>query len=178
MPNERYRLANPCLHKLRIYFAVSKLTSFCIADENDSDLLYSEVPLKGKNKTLVKILGGRQHRTTPAGQILGLWLRRSTTVVYRTDRKDLSTARLCRASQLATADTWFRTCHTSSFCTVTWQLAIFQLTRRRIARFLGDSWASCRAIESRRFWPTPRAFGATAWGDPGGLSRRSLASEN
>ena len=39
--------------------------------ENDSDLRYSEVPLKGKNKTLVKILGGRQHRTTPAGQILG-----------------------------------------------------------------------------------------------------------
>ena len=29
-----------------------------IADENDSDLRYSEVPLKGKNKTLVKILGG------------------------------------------------------------------------------------------------------------------------
>ena len=28
------------------------------ADENDSDLRYSEVPLKGKNKTLVKILGG------------------------------------------------------------------------------------------------------------------------
>jgi len=39
-----------------------------IADENDSDLRYSEVPLKGKNKTLVKILGGRQHRTTPAGR--------------------------------------------------------------------------------------------------------------
>ena len=32
-----------------------------------------QVPLKGKNKTLVKILGGgRQHRTTPAGQILGV----------------------------------------------------------------------------------------------------------
>jgi len=30
-----------------------------IADENDSALRYSEVPLKGKNKTLVKILGGR-----------------------------------------------------------------------------------------------------------------------
>ena len=43
-----------------------------IADENDSDLRYSEVPLKGKNKTLVKILGGRQHRTTPACQILGV----------------------------------------------------------------------------------------------------------
>ena len=27
----------------------------------DSDLRYSEVPLKGKNKTLVKILRGRQH---------------------------------------------------------------------------------------------------------------------
>ena len=31
---------------------------------------FIEVPLKGKNKTLVQILGGRQHRTTPAGQIL------------------------------------------------------------------------------------------------------------
>jgi len=39
--------------------------------ENDSDLRYSEVSLKGKNKTLVKILGG-QHRTTTAGQILGV----------------------------------------------------------------------------------------------------------
>jgi len=35
----------------------------------------------------------------------------------------------------------FRTCRTSSFCTVAWQLARFQLTRR-IARSLGDSWAS------------------------------------
>jgi len=35
-------------------------------------LRYSEVSLKGKNKTFVKILGGRQHRTTPAGQILGV----------------------------------------------------------------------------------------------------------
>ena len=36
----------------------------------------------------------------------------------------------------------FRTCRTSSFCTVAWQLARFQLTGR-IARSLGDSWASC-----------------------------------
>ena len=36
----------------------------------------------------------------------------------------------------------FRTCRTSSFCTVAWQVARFQLTRR-IARSLGDSWASC-----------------------------------
>jgi len=35
----------------------------------------------------------------------------------------------------------FRTCRTSSFCTVAWQLARFQLTRC-IARSLGDSWAS------------------------------------
>jgi len=35
-----------------------------------------------------------------------------------------------------------RTWRTSSFCTVAWQLARFQLTRR-IARSLGDSWASC-----------------------------------
>ena len=61
---------------------------------NNSDLLYSEVPLKGKNKTLVKILGGRQHRTTPADQIFGgsrplqplrrwrLWLTFSTRPVY------------------------------------------------------------------------------------------------
>jgi len=35
-----------------------------------------------------------------------------------------------------------RTCRTSSFCIVAWQLARFQLTRR-IARSLGDSWASC-----------------------------------
>jgi len=37
----------------------------------------------------------------------------------------------------------FRTCRTKySFCTVAWQLAIFQLTRC-IARSLGDSWTSC-----------------------------------
>jgi len=36
----------------------------------------------------------------------------------------------------------FRTCRTSSFCTVAWQLARFQLTRR-IAWSLCDSWASC-----------------------------------
>jgi len=35
-----------------------------------------------------------------------------------------------------------RTCRISSFCTVAWQLARFQLTWR-IARSLGDSWASC-----------------------------------
>jgi len=37
------------------------------------------------------------------------------------------------------------TCHTCSFCTVAWQLARFQLTRR-IARSLGDSWASCFSV--------------------------------
>ena len=37
----------------------------------------------------------------------------------------------------------FRTCRTSSFCTVAWQLARFQLTWC-ITRSLVDSWASCR----------------------------------
>ena len=36
----------------------------------------------------------------------------------------------------------FRTCRTSSFCTVAWQLARFQLIRR-ITQSLSDSWASC-----------------------------------
>ena len=40
----------------------------------------------------------------------------------------------------------FRTC-TSSFCTVAWQLTRFQLTRR-IARSLGDGWASCSHVGS------------------------------
>jgi len=43
--------------------------------------------------------------------------------------------------QLHTIDL-IRTCRISSFCTVAWQLARFQLTRR-IARSFGDSWASC-----------------------------------
>jgi len=43
--------------------------------------------------------------------------------------------------QLRTIDL-VRTCRTSSFCIVAWQLARFQLTWR-IARSLGDSWVSC-----------------------------------
>jgi len=78
---------------------------------------------------------------TVVRQLSRKYLRRSTTIVYRTDRQALSTARFCCTGQLPTADTWFRTCSTSSFCTVAWQLAKFQLTRR-IARSLGDSWAS------------------------------------
>jgi len=46
--------------------------------------------------------------------------------------------------QLHTIDL-VRTCRISSLCTDEWQLARFQLTRR-IARSLGDSWASCRDI--------------------------------
>ena len=38
-----------------------------------------------------------------------------------------------------------RTCRISSFCTVVWQLARLLLTRR-IARSLGDSWASCKLV--------------------------------
>ena len=53
--------------------------------------------------------------------------------------------------QLHTIDL-VRTCRISSFCTVAWQLARFQL-RRRIARSLGDSWASCMEL-----WPTGAAW--------------------
>ena len=48
--------------------------------------------------------------------------------------------------QLHTIDL-VRTCRTSSFCTVAWQLARFQLTRH-IARSLGDSWAFCTFLVS------------------------------
>ena len=51
--------------------------------------------------------------------------------------------------QLHTIDL-VRTCRISSFCTVAWQLARFQLTRR-IARSLGDSWASCFIFDCG--WP-------------------------
>jgi len=52
--------------------------------------------------------------------------------------------------QLHTIDL-VRTCGISSFCTVAWQSARFQLTRR-IARSLGDSWASCFKIYMARWW--------------------------
>ena len=45
----------------------------------------------------------------------------------------------------------FRTCRTCSFCTVAWQLARFQLIRR-IARSLGDNWASCLRSVSSSTW--------------------------
>ena len=56
----------------------------------------------------------------------------------------------------------FRTCRTSSFCTVAWQLARFQLTRR-IVRFLGDSWASwfdsrCTCGHKGSIWVRPHSF--------------------
>jgi len=52
----------------------------------------------------------------------------------------------------------FRTCRTSIFCTVAWQLARFQLTRR-IARSLGDSWiSSCifADLRANSQWRVPR----------------------
>jgi len=42
----------------------------------------------------------------------------------------------------------FRTCRTSSFCTIAWHLARFQLTRC-IARSLGDSGASCKKLNNK-----------------------------
>jgi len=59
---EGWGLGRGCAPSQKIYeFFISKWCDMVhtgrIADENDSDLRYSEVPLKGKNKTLVKILG-------------------------------------------------------------------------------------------------------------------------
>ena len=64
--------------------------------------------------------------------------------------------------QLHTIDL-VRTGRISSFCTVAWQLVRFQLTRR-IARSLGDSWASCnnnvrvRSYQMRTFQSTYRWY--------------------
>jgi len=55
----------------------------------------------------------------------------------------------------------FRTCHTSSLCTVAWQLARFQLTRR-IALSLGDIWASCYSVYDWHWICC--AFGVTSCG--------------
>jgi len=57
-----------------------------------SHMRYSEVPLEGKNKTLVKILVGRLHRTTPAGQILG---GRDPCDPCGVDAYERDTARIC-----------------------------------------------------------------------------------
>jgi len=56
----------------------------------------------------------------------------------------------------------FRTFRTSSFCTVAWQLARFQLTRR-IARSLGDSWASCTDSGSISCLTWTEFFGDYSW---------------
>jgi len=51
--------------KIHVQLLNYKLYTGRIADENDSDLRYSEVLLNGKIKHLSKYWGGRQHRTTP-----------------------------------------------------------------------------------------------------------------
>ena len=38
----------------------------------DCSCMHSEVPLKGKKYNTCRNIGGRQHRTAPAGQILGV----------------------------------------------------------------------------------------------------------
>jgi len=53
-----------------------------------------------------------------------------------------------------------RTCRTSSFCTVAWQLARFQLTRR-IAWSFGDSWAS--RLQEAQLSPKKRATRRVSW---------------
>jgi len=81
--------------------------------------------------------------------VFGMWASfKPSYTVLKGNSSSAVSARFCRTGQLATADTWFRTCRRHSFCTVAWQLARFQLTWR-IARSLGDSWASCITHWSR-----------------------------
>ena len=54
----------------------------------------------------------------------------------------------------------FRTCRISSFCTLAWQLARFQLTRR-IARSLGYRWASCSFHRSHVFLSCAFSFNSS-----------------
>jgi len=61
------------------------------------------------------------------GQLSRQYLRAPTPDHYSLSHRSSSTvySTICRTGQLATADTWFRTCRTSSFCTVAWHLARF-----------------------------------------------------
>ena len=76
-----------------------------------------------------------------------------------------------------------RTSRTSIFCTVAWQLARFQLTRR-IARSLGDSWASCCIFADLRAnsqWRLPRkkqTYSLVGSGLQTVLSHESLGSND
>ena len=78
--------------------------------------------------------------------------RRYTGYIHNSTVVGLFKTRFCRTGQLAKTDTWFRTCRTSSFCTVAWQLARFQLTRR-ITRSLCDSSASCISNSNKCIGP-------------------------
>jgi len=60
-------ICNAIVKNRKLQMLNLKLYTWRIADENDSDLRYSDVPLKEKNKTLVNVLGWSSTQDDPWG---------------------------------------------------------------------------------------------------------------
>ena len=85
--------------------------------------------------------------------VVGLFMTPETMGATQSRKCTLSITHCLRLNlQFHTID-FVRTCRISSFCTVAWQLARFQMTRR-IALSLGDSWASCWCCMLQHSWIT------------------------
>ena len=98
---------------IELYWALNEHASALQADQHVTRRKCKFVALCGKVLagvikccacTWKSTARGHQVQTAPVWAPFN-YLRRSTTIVYRTDRQALSTARFCRTGQLATSDT-------------------------------------------------------------------------